>query len=102
MTMIKMPKLPEGKLLINGVWRDAGDGKTAATFNPATEEEIMRVAQATEADVNDAVEAAHDAFENGEWRRMGPHDRARILNKIADLTDLENVKAIISKTLSGL
>lgn len=87
MTTISLPKLPQGKLLINGVWRDASNGKTAPTFNPATEEEIMQVAQATTADVNDAVTAAHQAFENGEWRRMGPHDRARVLNKIADLIE---------------
>lgn len=40
--MSKTPKLPEGKLYINGEWRDAADGKTAPTFNPATEEEIMQ------------------------------------------------------------
>lgn len=85
--MIKMPQLPKGKLYINGEWRDSRDGKTAATVNPATEEEIMQVAQATVEDVNEAVEAAYEAFEHGEWRKMGPHDKARVLNRIADLIE---------------
>ncbi len=87
MATIKTPQLPEGKLFINGKWCDSSDGRTAPTFNPATEEEIMQVAQATESDVNDAVQAAYNAFRQGEWHTMGPHERARILNKIADLIE---------------
>ncbi|MGR5266736.1 aldehyde dehydrogenase family protein [Vibrio astriarenae] len=81
------PTLPKGQLFINGHWRDASDGAVAATFNPATELEIMKVAQATLSDVNDAVDAAHEAFENGEWRKMGPHHKARVLNRIGDLIE---------------
>lgn len=81
------PTLPKGQLFINGQWRDAADGATSPTFNPANELEIMRVAQATLGDVNDAVDAAYDAFEHGEWRKMGPHHRARVLNKIGDLIE---------------
>lgn len=81
------PKLPKGQLFINGKWRDAADGSVAPTFNPANEQEIMKVAQATLGDVNDAVDAAHEAFENGEWRKMGPHDKARVLNRIGDLIE---------------
>jgi acyl-CoA reductase-like NAD-dependent aldehyde dehydrogenase len=77
--------LPAGQLCINGVWRDAVDGNTAPTVNPATEQEIMQVAQATPEDVTETVDAAYDAFEQGDWSRMGPHDRARVLNRIADL-----------------
>jgi len=79
--------LPQGKLFINGQWRDASTGKTAPTFSPTTEEEIMQVAQASEGDVNDAVEAAYNAFHHSEWAGMGPHERAKVLNKIADLIE---------------
>ena len=81
------PTLPKGQLFINGEWRDAADGATAPTYNPASELEIMQVAQATLEDVNDAVDVAHDAFENGEWRKMGPHHKARVLNRIGDLIE---------------
>jgi len=82
-----IPTLPKGQLFIGGQWRDSQDGKTSPTFNPATEEEIMQLAQATLADVDDAVETAHSEFENGQWRRMGPHERARVLNRIGDLIE---------------
>ncbi|MDV2079904.1 aldehyde dehydrogenase family protein [Marinobacter xestospongiae] len=87
MATLITPNLPKGQLFIDGVWRDSGDGRTSATFNPATETEIMKVAKATEQDVNDAVEAAHKAFEDSQWSKMGPHERASILSKIADLIE---------------
>nr|WP_319554449.1 aldehyde dehydrogenase family protein [uncultured Vibrio sp.] len=87
MSKIKVPTLPKGQLFINGKWKDSSDGKTAATSNPATEIEIMQVAQATNGDVNEAVEAAYNAFHHSEWSTMGPHERARILHRIAELIE---------------
>ena len=87
MTNAKETQLPTGKLFIGGKWRDSANSKTAPTFNPASEEEILQVAQATEQDVNDAVDSAYEAFHNGEWSKMGPHDRAKVLNNIADLIE---------------
>jgi succinate-semialdehyde dehydrogenase/glutarate-semialdehyde dehydrogenase len=37
---------PNTQLFINGQWQDAADGRTLAVFNPATGEEIGRVAHA--------------------------------------------------------
>jgi acyl-CoA reductase-like NAD-dependent aldehyde dehydrogenase len=87
MAVITKPQIPDGRLFIGGARRDSSDGKTGPTFNPATEEEITQVARATESDVNDAVEAAHGAFESGEWRGMGPHGRERVLHEIAGLIE---------------
>lgn len=81
--------LPKGLLYINGQWRAASDGKTAATINPATEQEIMQIAQASEQDVNDAVEAAYSCFHQSSWATMGPHHRATLLHRIADLIDAQ-------------
>lgn len=74
-----------GKLFINGEWRDAQDGSTKPTINPATESETTQIAQATEADVNAAVEAARNAFADGPWSRMSPHERGRLLIKVSEL-----------------
>ena len=35
------PNLSERKLLINGKWESATNGKTFATYNPATEEKLL-------------------------------------------------------------
>ena len=45
-------------LLIGGKWVDAASGRTFATINPSTGEEICQVAEADTADVDKAVAAA--------------------------------------------
>lgn len=53
----------EAKLYIDGCWVDPVEpGRWIAVINPATEEEVGRVAAGSEADVDAAVRAAHRAF----------------------------------------
>lgn len=76
------------QLLIAGDWVDAADGKTFGTINPSSEEELVRVAQASAADVDRAVTAARTAFEAGSpWSRMSPRERSHLLWRIGDLID---------------
>jgi aldehyde dehydrogenase (NAD+) len=75
------------KLLINGQWVNSESGKTFATINPATGEEICQVAEADSADVNKAVKAARAAFDHPSWRKMPVSERGRLLNKLADLVE---------------
>src|SRR5713101_4878191 len=72
------------KLLIGGKWVPAKSGKTFETLNPANEEVLALVAEGDKADVDEAVKHARKAFETGPWAKMGPHERARYLFKIAD------------------
>lgn len=44
---------------------------------------ICRVSYASLADVDRAVAAAKDAFENGEWGRMNARDRGRLMYRCA-------------------
>ena len=71
---------------INNEFVKAVDGKTFETINPSNEKPIVAVAEATEKDVDLAVNAARKAFE-GEWRKVTPEDRGRLLNKLADLME---------------
>jgi len=75
------------KLLINGQWVNSESGKTFATINPATGEEICQVAEADAADVNKAVKAARAAFDHPSWRKMPVSERGRLLHKLADLVE---------------
>ena len=76
------------QLLINNQWVPSESGKTFATVNPATGEEIAQVAEADAADVDKAVKAARAAFERGPWRRKMPaSERGRLLNRLADLIE---------------
>ena len=80
--------LPSTKLLINNRWVPSESGKTFATINPATGEEICQVAEADAADVNKAVQAARAAFASkSAWRRMSAAERGKLLNRLADLVE---------------
>jgi aldehyde dehydrogenase (NAD+) len=79
--------LPELKLLINNQWVASESGRTFATVNPSTGEEICQVAEADAADVDKAVQAARAAFEHGSWRKMNASARGRLLNQLADLIE---------------
>jgi phenylacetaldehyde dehydrogenase len=77
------------QLLINGEWVNAVSGKTFETIDPATEEKLADVAQGGAEDIDRAVTAARQAFEQGSWSRMTPSQRQRILYRLGDLI-LEN------------
>ena len=69
-TALELPvALGPTTLLINNKFRNSRSGKTFATINPATGEEICQVAEADEADVDEAVKAARHAFERARGAR---------------------------------
>jgi aldehyde dehydrogenase (NAD+) len=75
------------KLLINGRWVASESGKTFATVNPSTGEEICQVGEADAADVEKAVRAARAAFDQGPWRKTNASERGRLLHCLADLIE---------------
>jgi len=75
------------RLLINNCWVPSESGKTFATVNPSTGEEICQVAEADVADVDNAVKAARAAFDQGPWRKMRASERGRLLHRLADLIE---------------
>ena len=79
--------LKPGFLLIDGQWVDGS--KHFGTMNPATEETLTQVVEASVPDVDRAVEAARRAFEdrNGPWRKLSASERGRLLWKLADLVE---------------
>ncbi|WP_290817678.1 aldehyde dehydrogenase family protein [Halovivax sp.] len=62
---------------IGGEWTEGDGSETFASVNPATGEEIASFHRGTEADVDAALAAAEDAFE--EWRTLSYIDRAEYL-----------------------
>ena len=73
------------KMLIDGAWVAASDGKTFNSINPATNEVWSRAPEATGDDVDRAVRAAHHAMYEGPWSRMTPSQRGRCLRNLGDL-----------------
>ncbi|NNM74914.1 aldehyde dehydrogenase [Enterovirga aerilata] len=64
--------------------RVRGDAGTFASVNPATGALNYEVSAAGPRDVERCVAAAQEAARAPAWRRMRPHERARILAGIAD------------------
>jgi acyl-CoA reductase-like NAD-dependent aldehyde dehydrogenase len=67
-------------LFVDGEFVD-GSGSSFKTVNPATEETLAEIAEASAADVDLAVKAARRAFRG--WSRMSGKERAKYLFRIA-------------------
>ena len=68
---------------IGGKWVDSIDGDTFDVLNPVTNEAYIKASSGKVADIDAAVAAAKDAFENGPWPTMLPRQRSRILHKLS-------------------
>ena len=75
------------KAIINGKAVNSVSGATFPAENPATGEIFTHIALCGEEDVELAVKCAREVFERGDWSRMAPADRRRIMVKFADLID---------------
>ena len=89
------------QLLIGGKWVPSKSGKTFETINPANEEVLALAAEGDKADVDEAVKAARKAYEEGKWSKIGPHQRARYLLKIADLIEQHADELATLETLNN-
>jgi acyl-CoA reductase-like NAD-dependent aldehyde dehydrogenase len=72
------------RLLIGSERPAAADGRTFETLDPATGRPIAEVAQAGAEDVDRAVSAAREAFEDGRWNGIAPAARTRAMLALAD------------------
>ncbi|HWW65605.1 MAG TPA: aldehyde dehydrogenase [Sphingomonadaceae bacterium] len=83
--------LPEGvslshpdRLFIGGAWVAPAAGGMIEIVSPNSEQVVARVAEAREADMDAAAQAARDAFDNGPWPMMAPAERAAKVQAMAD------------------
>ena len=74
-------------LFVGGTHVEARDGDVLAVRNPATAQVIAEVASAGAGDVAEAVRVAKEASLRGDWRDLPPGQRARVLNRFADLIE---------------
>jgi aldehyde dehydrogenase (NAD+) len=83
---------------VGGEWLEPKESYT--TIDPASEEPLAEVGQATEAEVGLAVEAARDAFENG-WSGLPGSERAKYLFRIARLLQERSREFAVLESLNG-
>jgi acyl-CoA reductase-like NAD-dependent aldehyde dehydrogenase len=88
-------------MLIDGQWVQAASGESFETINPTNGQVIARVAAGDAADVDRAVAAARRAFEDPAWSDMNPHQRTRVLLRIADAIEANADELAQLESLDG-
>ncbi len=76
---------PEGRMFLDGDFRDAVDGATFDTTSPRDGRVLTAVAAGDAADVDAAVAAARRAFDDGRWRCATPRARKAVMLAWAEL-----------------
>ena len=87
-------------LFINGKWQKPDSGTYFDTINPANEKQLSRIAAANEKDVDRAVRAARQAYENT-WKKMPASERGKYIFRIARMIQEKARELAIIETLDG-
>ena len=75
------------KLLIDGKRVDAANGETFEVLDPSNNNVLTRAPKGEKEDVDRAVKAARNAFDNGPWRKITVSERGKLIWKLADLIE---------------
>ncbi len=78
---------PLQRAYCGGRWVAAADGSTFDVLDPSTTDKIATVASLRAAEVDQAVDAAVDAFRRSGWASMPVADRSAVLHRIADAVE---------------
>ena len=87
------------QLYINGEWTTGSGNKMIASYNPSNGEKLAEFVDATNADVDRAVEAAQEAFQT--WKDVDVVTRSNLLLKIADLIEENQEHLAMVETLDN-
>ena len=74
----------EGKVLIDGRWQNPASGDFLQVIDPSDGKEFSKIARGNATDVDLAVNSAQSALD-GEWGRMIPAERGRLLYSLGQL-----------------
>jgi aldehyde dehydrogenase (NAD+) len=88
------------ELFINGAWVKPAKAAYLETHNPANEQLLAKFAVAGSEDVDKAVKAARDAYENV-WSKMPAAERGKYLYRIARLIQERAREFAVIETLDG-
>ena len=87
-------------LYIDGKFVAPNSGKYFQTTNPATEKVLAEVAYADESDVDKAVKAARNAYENT-WSKLSAKERGKYIYRIARLMQEKARELAVVETLDA-
>ncbi|MFI9834185.1 aldehyde dehydrogenase family protein [Streptomyces sp. NPDC051913] len=78
-------EIEPGRLFIGGQWREAADGARTEVVDPSRGTVVTTVAEAGATDVDAAVRAAREAYDDGSWSGLSGRERGRVLHRVAEL-----------------
>jgi aldehyde dehydrogenase (NAD+) len=87
-------------LFINGKFEKPSSKKYFNTINPANEEKLSSIPEASNADVNKAVVAARNAYDKV-WKKTSPKERAKYIYRIARMIQERARELAVIETLDG-
>jgi aldehyde dehydrogenase (NAD+) len=87
-------------LFVGGEWVEPRSGEFQVTVSPATEEPLAEVAYGGAEDVDLAVEAAREAFDDG-WSELPASERAKYLFRIARILQERSREFAVLESLDG-
>jgi aldehyde dehydrogenase (NAD+) len=91
---------PRYDLFIDGKFVAPQSGKYFQTINPATEKTLSEVAEANDADVASAVEAARKAYDKT-WSKMPGAERGKYIYRIARIIQEKAKRFMLVETMNG-
>ncbi|MET7287026.1 aldehyde dehydrogenase family protein [Streptomyces sp. NPDC005573] len=81
------PLVEPERMLIDSSWVPARSGATFAVVDPGTGDLVTRIPEGDAADVDAAVRAARQAFEEERWTGLSSQQRAVVLWRVSDLLE---------------
>jgi aldehyde dehydrogenase (NAD+) len=88
------------ELFINGKFVKPASKKYFATYDPATEEKLAEVAWANHKDVDNAVNAAKNAYEKT-WKKMPAKERTKYIFRIARMIQERSRELAVIESMDG-
>ncbi len=88
------PNIIDGRDIVGG-------GKEVLRASPAHDVRVATYHNATEAEVDAAVRAAHKAFSTGDWPRTSGAERAALLRRVAARIEAERDELALIETLES-
>jgi aldehyde dehydrogenase (NAD+) len=91
------------RLFIGGEWVEPVGTGTIDVISPHSEELVGRVPEGTAADIDRAVAAARDAFDNGEWPRLSPEERIAAVQKFSEVyaAHIPDMAAVVTEEMGS-
>ncbi|DBB03400.1 hypothetical protein WJX82_007438 [Trebouxia sp. C0006] len=87
------------KLFINNQFVDGKSGSKLPVVDPRTGETILEIEEGDTEDVDRAVHAASEAFNEGPWPKTAAQERGRMLYRLADLVEENAEELALLETL---